>query len=379
MNALRDGIWRVSGDVEFLWALVAGLLLLVAHAGVVMVVEGLTRRRRVFDVSARHIAGAAGAVVGTLIAMAVDSSFLSSAVSGAASDVGRHPFTALTMAILMTALATAALTERATVLAHLTVGLLTGAILLPAVTAARLDDGLLATISIGTRGFVDTAAVSFFLVSGAVALTGTMVIGPRRGGSGPDGQVRHIPGKSIPTAAVGALLVSTGLIGVLTPIGQVWSDSVADAAVHLLVGGAVGALVGAVIGFALWGWSRSVHVIQGLLAGVVATSGDPFGATVVESIFLAAGGSIVALFVARHLRNVGIDDPVGSVAIYGAAAIYGALGVGFSDGSQFLAQLLGVGMTSVGVLIVSGIVFAILRVLRLLRVRPEIEVVGLEP
>ena len=369
----------MDGEVEVFWALVAGLLLLLAHAGVVMVVEGLTRRRRLLEVSARHIAGAAGAVVGTLSVMALDPSFLSGAVGDAGADVSRLPITAMTMAILMTALATSALTERATVVAHLVVGVLTGSVLLPTVTAARLDDGLLDAISIGTRGFVDTAAASFFLVSGAVALTGTMVIGPRLGGSGPDGKVRHIPGKSIPAATVGALLVSIGLIGVLTPLGQVWTDSVVDAAVHLLAGGAVGALVGALIGYSLWGWSRSVFTIQGLLAGIVATSGDPYGATLLESMFLAGGGAIVALFVARYLRSVGIDDPVGSVAVYGAASIYGALGVGFSDGSQFLAQLLGVGITSVGVLIVSGIVFAILRVLRVLRIRPEIEVVGLDP
>lgn len=373
----------MDADVEVFWALVAGLLLLLAHVGAVMLIEGLTRRRRLLEVSARHIAGAAGAVIGTLLVMGVDSSLLTGTATNTAtyavSEASRLPITAITMAILMTALATAALTERATVVAHLVVGLLTGSVLLPGVTAARLDDGLLAAISIGTKGFIDTAAVGFFLVSGAMALTGTMVIGPRLGGSGPDGKVRYIPGKSTPTAAVGALLVSTGLIGVLTPLGQVWTNSVADAAVHLLAGGAVGALVGATIGYLLWGWIRAVPVIQGMLAGIVATTGDPFGATLLESMFLAGGGSIVALFVARYLRNVGIDDPVGSVAIYGAAAIYGALGVGFSDASQFLAQLLGVGITSVGVLIVSGVVFAVLRVLRLLRIRPEIEVVGLDP
>ncbi len=369
----------MNGDVEVLWALVAALLLLFAHAGVVMLVEGVTRRRRLLEVSARHLAGAAGAILGTLVVMMVDLSFLSGAIEDTTSGADRLPITAIASAILITSLATAALTERATVIAHLVVGLLTGMVLLPAVTAARLEDGLFDTISIGARGFIDTAAVSFFLISGAMALTGTMVIGPRLGGRGPDGKVRNIPGKSTPAAAVGALLVAPGLIGVLTPLGEVWRAAVADAAVHLLIGAAVGALIGMLIGYALWGWIRAVAVIQGSLAGVVATTGDPFGATLLESVFLAGGGAIVALFVGRSLRNAGIDDPAGSVAVYGAAAVYGALGVGFSDGSQFLAQLLGVVLTSVGVLIVSGIVFALLRLLKVLRVSPDIEIVGLDP
>ena len=101
-------------------------------------------------------------------------------------------------------------------------------------------------------------AVSFFLISGAMALTGTMVIGPRLGGRGPDGKVRNIPGKSTPAAAVGALLVAPGLIGVLTPLGEVWRAAVADAAVHLLIGAAVGALIGmligALVGFGALSW-----------------------------------------------------------------------------------------------------------------------------
>ena len=56
----------VGDDSNTFWALIAGILLLVAYVGLVGVVEGSTRRRLVTTGAARHVAGAAGAILGVV-------------------------------------------------------------------------------------------------------------------------------------------------------------------------------------------------------------------------------------------------------------------------------------------------------------------------
>ncbi len=364
-------------DVVALWGLISGLLLLLANCGVVLLIEGLTRRRRVFTVSARHLAGVSGAVFGSLasgrIGLGYDTVFAGSAVS---EDLAA--FSAATMATLFTTVALAALAERATVLAHGVIGALVGAVLLPAIALAQTTGGVLGSISIGGAGFIDTSAASFFMAAGSVALIGTMVIGPRLGVRGPEGEARKIPGKSMPTAMVGALLAATGFFGLLTPLGRTWESDVADGAVHLLVGAAVGVVVGALVGTAIWGRISLEPAIQGMLAGLVTATADPFSVSMVESVAVAAVGSAVALAVVRFFEKRAIDDPLGSSAVFGIAGMIGSLGADLTNGSQVLAQFVGVMLLGGSVLVAAGFTMGLLRLARLLRVRPDIEVVGLD-
>ncbi len=370
----------MDAELDTLWALVAGILLLLATVGAVVLSEGMTRRRSVLTVSSRHLAGAAGAVIGLVALASVDSALLpTTAASGLALEPTAQLWLAACSGVLLTSLAMAGMAERATVVAHLLGGVLIGGALAPLAASGRHADGFLTTIEFGDRGFVDTAAGSMFAVAGWVALVGAMIIGPRRGRSGREGSVRDIPGKSMPLATVGALIMYSTLIGVLGRPGEAWGNEIIDGATVMLMGGAVGVLVGIVIGRAIAGDVRVIHVLRGLLAGVVSTTGDPLGASLEEAAIAGAVGAVIALVVGYYIDSVNIDDPVGIISVFGAAGVWGTLAVGVANSDQFLAQFVGTFVVASITTIAAGALFSMLRLLRVFRVRSDIEIAGLEP
>ncbi len=366
-------------DINTLWALVAGLLLLLANVGAIVMLEGLTRRRRVLTVAARHLGGASGAVIGAIAIRqtSIEGLQTTSPIDGSL-DPNAQLWVAACSAVLLTTFSMAGMAERASVLGHMVGGLMIGALLAPLAASARQVDGFLSTIEFGQRTYLDTAAGSVFVVAGWAGLVGAMIIGPRLGRAGREGGVREIPGKSVPDAVFGALVLYATLVGVLARPGNPWDNDLTVGALAMLMGGAVGAATAAVLVRLLHGHVRARHTIVGLLAGVIATTGDPLQATWSEAAIYGVVGSGVAILVTHFLDSVDVDDPVGIFATCGAAGIWGSLAVGVTNGDQFLAQLVGTLLISAVVVIVAGLVFGLLRIMGLLRVSPDIEIAGLE-
>lgn len=141
---------------------------------------------------------------------------------------------------------------------------------------------------------------------------------------------------------------------------------------------------------------------NGLLAGLVAITAPcafvtPFGGLMIGLI----SGIIVvevAFFVERKLK---IDDPVGAIAVHGANGLWGCLALGlFADGTygdglngvagtvtglfygggtgQFIAEFIGVATNVVFVGLAGWAVFKLLDVFIGNRVKPEVELIGLD-
>ena len=384
----------VGDDSNTFWALTAGILLLVAYVGLVGVVEGSTRRRMVTTGAARHVAGAAGAVLGVVAfgyALAfgqgndwigTDGFFLSgvaleSRTSAEAATSGSLLFVQIGLAIVFSGVVLSALAERATYTAHVVVGVVSGGLLVPAVWRATSDDGVLGSISFGDRGFVSGAATSFAM-AGWLALIGAMVIGPRAGRVGSQGQLRAIPGKSALGVAIGGLVFFTGSLGFVAVPSATWSSDVADAAVGIAIAGSMGAVVASAIGWRSEGSVTTIASVQGLLAGIVSVLGNPFGVTPLFALVVGAVGGAVAAFAATAIDRARIDDPVGIIAVFGCAGVWGSLAVASGSLDQLLAQAVGQLIVAAWSIVAGGILFGALRVARILRVSPELEVVGLD-
>jgi len=284
----------------------------------------------------------------------------------------------MAVAVLVATIVAAGLVERATFAAHTVTGLVVGGLTLPALAWSREVDGIITSISIGGQSFIDGGAATIFGVGGWMATVGVLVIGPRRGRLGPDGTMREIPGQSMGAASIGAALFVSTIVGFSTRPSNAWTNVVFDTAAFFVLAGAVAALVAAVVGWQRLGWVETPTVVRGVLAGLVSAAGAPLELTAVRSVAFAAVGSVLALVAVEVLPRVKVDDPVGVVGVFGAAGLWGTLAVGVTSGEQLIAQLVGSLILLAGSVVVAGVLFGALRVTRLLRLPPDLEIVGLD-
>jgi Amt family ammonium transporter len=386
---------RMGDDVNTVWAVVSGSLLVVMHGGVVMIVEGMTRRRTVSTGAARHLGGVIGAVLGVVVcgyALGVSSGNqwygsdgfflldvdLAQRVTADSATTGSLIFQQIAISSLFGALVMAALAERATFVAHVLVGLVAGGFAVPLTRRSLETDGILGSITIGDSGFVDSAAATLFTMSGWFALVGAMVIGPRLGRIGPSGNFRAIPGKSAAMVSAGTVVFLAGSIGLSALNMAAWSDDVATASLAVVIAGSAGATSAALLGLRSVGFVDTSVVSRGFLVGVVSVSGSLLDVDPAPALAIGAIGGVIAFVGVAQVERWQIDDPVGVVGVFGAGGVWASLIANAFDSNQFFAQILGQLIVAAWSIVVAGIVFGGLRVLRVLRVRPELEIVGLD-
>jgi Amt family ammonium transporter len=265
--------------------------------------------------------------------------------------------------------------------------------------------GRFAGLGNGAVDFAGSGVVH--MIGGSVALAGCIVIGPRIGRFNKDGSANALPGHSIPLGILGTIILFFGWFGFNPGSALAFTGGGAflasNAAVNTLIAGAVG---GCAAMFYMWwfGPSRKPDPsmsVNGILAGLVAITApcafvNSVGATIIG---LVAGVWVcIASFVIEKLR---IDDPVGAIPVHFANGLWGVLSVGLfacgvpaSDGwngvkgtvrglfygnpSQLVAQLCEVAAILVFVFGLSLLFFKLLSALKLLRSKPQDEIMGLD-
>ncbi len=234
-------------------------------------------------------------------------------------------------------------------------------------------------------GFLDFAGSGLVHMAGATAaLTGVLLLGPRKGKYGPNGQINAIPGANLPLATLGAFILWMGWFGFnggsqlkmstiedANAVAQVFTNTNMAAA-----GGLIAALVTARL---LFGKSDLTMVLNGALAGLVAITAEPLTPSALQATMIGAVGGVLVVFSILTLDKLRIDDPVGAISVHGVAGIWGLLAVPLTnaDGS-FAAQVLGVASIFAWVFVASLVVWGILKAVIGLRVSEEEEYEGVD-
>lgn len=265
--------------------------------------------------------------------------------------------------------------------------------------------GRIAGIGNGAVDFAGSGPVH--MIGGSVALAGALVIGPRIGRFNKDGSPNAMPGHNIPLGVLGTIILYFGWFGFNpgSSLGFMGASRVlaVNAAVNTLIAGAVGGCVAM-----LYMWFISPvkkpdpsMSVNGILAGLVAITApcafvDSIGAVAIGAI----SGVLVCLAVA-WLEKAHIDDPVGAIPVHFFNGMWGVLSVGifakgfpetagwngmqtpvtgllYGGGTQILAQVFEAGSVVVFAFGLSYVFFKILNALKLLRVKPEDELSGLD-
>ena len=217
-------------------------------------------------------------------------------------------------------------------------------------------------------------------VGGWIALAAVLMLGPRHGRYGKNGEMYAHPPSNIPFLALGAWILTVGWFGFNVMSAQKIGDISGLVAVNSLM-----AMVGGTLAALVAGRNDPGFVHNGPLAGLVAVCAGsnlmhPLGALITGAV---AGGLFVWLFTLTQNRWR-IDDVLGVWPLHGvcgvwggiAAGIFGLKALGGVGGVSFWSQLIGTGAGMLIAFVGGLIVYGGLKVVVGIRLDEEQEYMG---
>ena len=236
-------------------------------------------------------------------------------------------------------------------------------------------------------GFSDFAGSTIVhSVGGWAALTGAIIIGPRLGKYGPNGQVNAIPGSNLPLATIGTFILWFGWFG-FNGGSQLALGSAVDAAamanvyVNTNMAACAGLVSALVLSMILYSKTDLTFVLNGALAGLVSITAGPDVATPLQAIIIGAIGGVICTLAIPLLDKLKIDDVVGAISVHLVAGIWGTLAVaipGLNGSGDMATQIIGIVSVGIFTVILSTIGWIILKAAFGLRPTEEEENTGLD-
>ena len=234
-------------------------------------------------------------------------------------------------------------------------------------------------------------------VGGWAALTGAMILGPRIGKYGPNGEIRPTPGHELSLATLGTFVLWLGWFG-FNPGSTMAADPEAISRICVTTNsaGVMAVVTATITSTLLLGKPDLGMTLNGLLAGLVAITAPCAYVSVESSLIIGAvAGALVVLSVVFFDR-MHVDDPVGATSVHLANGIWGTLSVGlfaqehflpgttgnglfFGGGMKLLtAQATGVAAVGLFTLLASAMIWMLLKATMGIRVTAQEEVEGLD-
>ena len=232
-------------------------------------------------------------------------------------------------------------------------------------------------------GFIDFAGSGIVHMCGAAAaLAGVLLLGPRNGKYGPNGEINPIPGSNMPLATLGMFILWFGWFGfnggselMLSNIDE--ANAVAQVFVNTNMAAAGGLIAALVLARAMFGKADLTMALNGALAGLVSITAEPLSGTNVESMLIGAVGGLIVVLSIVGLDKMRIDDPVGAISVHGTCGIWGLLAVLITNDDATLAgQLTGLGAILGFTFAAALVVWFIIKMVFGIRLSDEEQIVG---
>ena len=240
------------------------------------------------------------------------------------------------------------------------------------------------------------------LLGASCSIIGCLCMGPRLGRFADDGEVKDVPGHSVPLAGLGGFILIFGFLafnggsqGSISNPGD--GDVVALAIVNTILGASTGGLAVLFINKFMFKkpWSF-LQTLNGALTGMVALCAgcnvyEPWAALIVGAL-----GGVAFIIINKAMLRCRLDDPLDAVAVHGGGGVVGLLSVPWFMYAGLEPENRGIfwaGNTSYPWLVLayniaggvaiaswamlwSGIIFGSMRLLDVLRVSDSDEYIG---
>ncbi|MEM7080798.1 MAG: ammonium transporter [Pseudomonadota bacterium] len=237
--------------------------------------------------------------------------------------------------------------------------------------------------ALDAAGFLDFAGSGVVHMCGAAAaLAGVILLGPRLGKYGANGEITPIPGANMPLATLGMFILWFGWFGFnggselkVSNIDE--ANAVAQVFVNTNTAAAGGLLAALVLARIMFGKADLTMALNGALAGLVSITAEPLTGSNLASLLVGAVGGVIVVFSIVTLDKLKIDDPVGAISVHGTCGIWGLLAVCFTNGDATIgAQLMGIVVIFAWTFIASFIVWYIIKMIMGIRISEEEEYAG---
>jgi Amt family ammonium transporter len=393
-EAVKTGLY---GDMGMLWMLISGILVFFMQAGFTLVESGMTQSKNAVNIAMKNLLDI---TVGSLTYWFVGYSlmygdttngwfFWSGIMQGEGADLFFQTMFAATAATIVSG----AIAGRTKYSTYAIFTVVMTAIIYPIAGGWQWQgSGWLTEL-----GFIDFAGSSIVhAVGGFAALVAAYMVGPRIG-KYVDGKVMPIPGHNQILATLGVFILWLGWFGFNGGSQLAWGgdDAVAASTVVLITNlsaaaGALGALV------TTWIWYGKPHLAQtlnGALAGLVSITAGCGNMTTGGAVLAGLIGGVIVVFSIEFIeKKLKIDDAIGAASVHGIVGFWGTIVIGlwgvdgdtklgiFNGGGsdQLINQLIGGLAYAVWAIVLSFVVFGILKYTIGLRVTEEEEVAGLD-
>jgi len=384
-----DNTSTLASSVDVFFVLIGAAMVLAMHAGFAFLEVGTVRRKNQVNALVKIISDFAISTIayffiGYFIAYHTD--FWSSA-STLASNHGYALvkfFFLLTFAAAIPAIISGGIAERARFYPQLVATFLLVALVYPFYEGLvwnnnfQFQDWLTRLTGASFHDFAGSVVVHG--MGGWIALAAVLLLGPRHGRYGRNGEMFAHPPSNIPFLALGSWVLAVGWFGFNVVSAQHIQGISGLVALNSLM-----AMVGGILAALFVGRNDPGFVHNGPLAGLVAICAGsdlmhPVGALATGVI---AGALFVWLFTYTQNR-LKIDDVLGVWALHGvcgvwggiAAGIFGSKALGGVGGVSMMAQLIGTGVAVVIALVAGFVIYGLLKLVVGIRLTEEEEFEG---
>jgi Amt family ammonium transporter len=378
-----------------LWVVVAAILVMFMQAGFAFLEAGLTRMKNVGHIAAKNaltfalaalvyyavgfgiafgddgngFAGGSGFVpdVDALLAVGAAPFSWFGTVPAAGAYLFQAMFAGVSLAIVWGAMA-----ERTRLWVYFAFGAAFTLIYSIVSHWVWHPDGWL--FALGMQDFAGSTVVHY---QGALAaLAGAILLGPRLGKYGADGKPNAMPGHNIAYMTLGVLILWFGWFGFNagSTLGVASGGEVgffAYVALTTLVAPAAGALGGILTSWLVIGKPDLSMLLNGVVAALVAVTAACGFVAPWAAILIGAAAGALAVGGVLWVESLGLDDPIGAVAVHGLAGVWGTLATGIfavpalattlgtgTGGLLYTGSLEQLGVQAVGLLAVGAFTFA---------------------
>jgi Amt family ammonium transporter len=405
--------------VNTVWVVVAAVLVMFMQAGFAFLEAGLTRMK-----NAAHIAGKNVLIFGvcSLVYWAIGFGIAFSKGNGIIGwhgffpsvhsllEVGKAPFEFFTsipgaaaylfevvFAGVSLAIVWGAMAERAKLWVYFAFGVAFTVIY--SVTSHWIWGGGW-LFGLGMQDFAGSTVVHY---QGALAaLAGAILLGPRIGKFA-GGRGNPIPGHNIPYAVLGTIILWFGWFGFNpgSTLAVITGDKLGYfgyVALTTNLAAAAGAVSGALTAWLVLKKPDISMMLNGVLAALVAVTAASGFVAPWAAVVIGLVSGVIAVVGVLFVERIGIDDPIGAVAVHGMSGVWGTLATGLfavpalaatlktgTGGLVYTGSFHQVWVQLLGLLAVGAFTFSasfgclwVMHKLWGIRVEPEVETSGLD-